>query len=388
MKVYIILPTYNERANIGRMIDSLNEVFKSLAHDMNILVVDDNSPDGTQDIVREYQTYHSHLHLITGQKQGLGKAYIRGMEEALRLGADAVFEMDSDFSHDPSDVPRLLACLEAGADFVIGSRYVPGGSIPGEWSFYRKLNSKFGNIVARYVAGISPVRDCTAGFRCIRAPLLKRLDLGSIRTQGYGFQVSLLHAAYISGARIQEIPVQFTDRVAGESKLGLKDIIEFIINAGAIRVRGLETFGKFCAVGLSGVAVNLGLFSILHGMGLSKFVASPLAIEASILWNFLWNHRWTFGQRQSSRGITVKGLQFNLVSLISLGISFGTFVLLSTFFPEGSPYLFQILGIIPATAVNYFLNSYWTFVDGNKEPRPILRVIRNESKATVIEDPV
>ncbi|WP_141734622.1 GtrA family protein [Oligoflexus tunisiensis] len=363
MKVFLVLPTYNERANIGRMISSLDQVFQTLRHDMNILVVDDNSPDGTQDVVREYQTTRPYLHLITGQKQGLGKAYIRGMEEALRLGADAVFEMDSDFSHDPWDVPRLLKALEDGADFVIGSRYVPGGSIPAEWSTYRKLNSKFGNIVARYVAGIYPVRDCTAGFRCIRARVLQDVDLATIRTQGYGFQVSLLHAAYISGARIREIPVKFTDRVEGESKLGFQDIIEFIVNAWSIRLRGLETFARFCVVGFSGVIVNLGLFSLLHAAGLSKYIASPLAIEASILWNFTLNHKWTFAQRQNQRRTAIKGLQFNLVSLVSLGISFGTFVLLSHLFPEGSPHLFQVCGIIPATAVNYFLNSYWTFVD-------------------------
>ncbi len=366
MKVFLVLPTYNEKANIGRMIASLDQVFATLKHDMNILVVDDNSPDGTQDVVRDCQTTRPHLHLITGQKQGLGKAYIRGMEEALRLGADAVFEMDSDFSHDPWDVPRLLSALEEGADFVIGSRYVPGGSIPEEWSTYRKLNSKFGNIVARYVAGIYPVRDCTAGFRCIRAKVLQDVDLSTIRTQGYGFQVSLLHAAYITGARIKEIPVKFTDRVEGESKLGFKDIVEFILNAWAIRLRGMETFAKFCVVGLSGVAVNLGIFSALHALGLSKYVASPLAIEASIIWNFSLNHKWTFAQRQNQRRTAIKGLQFNLVSLVALAISFGTFVLLSHLFPEGSPHLFQVLGIIPATGVNYFLNSYWTFVDRSK----------------------
>lgn len=361
MKVFIILPTYNEKANIGRMISSLDEVFRTLPHDMNILVVDDNSPDGTQDVVRACQASRPHLHLITGQKQGLGKAYVRGMEEALRLGAEAVFEMDSDFSHDPWDVPRLLEALIEGADFVIGSRYVPGGSIPAEWSSYRKLNSKFGNIVARYIAGIYAVRDCTAGFRCIRASLLEQIDLSSIRTQGYGFQVSLLHAAYVAGAVVRELPVQFTDRVEGESKLGFKDIIEFILNAATIRLRGMETFAKFGAVGLSGVIINLSIFTILHDMGLSKYLASPVAIEFSILWNFLLNHRWTFAQRQSQRRTAIKGLQFNLVSLISLAISFGTFVVLSNLFPDGNPHFFQVLGIIPATGVNYFLNSYWTF---------------------------
>jgi dolichol-phosphate mannosyltransferase len=116
------------------------------------------------------------------------------------------------------------------------------------------------------------------------------------------------------------------------------------------------------------VGVNLGIFSLLHATGLSKYVASPLAIEASILWNFMLNHKWTFTQRHTQRRTAIKGLQFNLVSLVALAISFSTFVLLSKLYPEGSPHLFQILGIIPATAVNYFLNSYWTFVDHSKSP--------------------
>ena len=136
--------------------------------------------------------------------------------------------MDCDFSHDPEDVPRLLSEIEKGADFVIISRYVPGGKIPEEWKLWRKANSFFGNLVARMVAGIYPVRDCTAGFRAIRTSMLRQVDFDSIKTQGYGFQVSLLHACYVLGAKVREVPVLFTDRAYGESKLGLKDIIEFI----------------------------------------------------------------------------------------------------------------------------------------------------------------
>ena len=141
-----------------------------MRHDCHVLVVDDSSPDGTADVVRQKQTLYPNVHLLTGKKQGLGAAYIRGMRYALdNLRADAVFEMDSDFSHKPEDVPRLMAALDTGADFVIGSRYVKGGSIPPEWGMFRRMNSLFGNIVARYLAGIYKVRDCTAGFRASRA---------------------------------------------------------------------------------------------------------------------------------------------------------------------------------------------------------------------------
>ncbi|HEY6044518.1 MAG TPA: glycosyltransferase, partial [Nitrosospira sp.] len=159
LRVVIILPTYNERENIGNLIDALQAQFKTLPHDMQILVVDDSSPDGTADVVRMKQASSFNVHLLMGQKSGLGAAYIRGMIYAMdQLGADAVFEMDADFSHKPEDVPRLLAALDAGADFVIGSRYVKGGSIPEKWGFLRRMNSWGGNIVARYVAGIYKVR--------------------------------------------------------------------------------------------------------------------------------------------------------------------------------------------------------------------------------------
>ena len=131
MRIVIILPTFNERANIGRLIDELQVVFRALAHEMHVLVVDDNSPDGTADVVRDRQVTYQHVHLLLGQKLGLGAAYIRGIRFALAsIHVDALFEMDADFSHKPQDVPRLIAALELGADVAVGSRYVPGGSIP------------------------------------------------------------------------------------------------------------------------------------------------------------------------------------------------------------------------------------------------------------------
>ena len=143
MKVVIIVPTYNERENIGRLIEALEGQFATIRHDMHILVVDDTSPDGTAEVVRGLMSTRVNLHLLIGRKEGLGAAYIRGMDHALRdLGADAVFEMDADFSHKPEDVPRLLAALDGGADFVIGSRYVQGGSIPAEWGTVRRMNSQ------------------------------------------------------------------------------------------------------------------------------------------------------------------------------------------------------------------------------------------------------
>ncbi|ANQ85536.1 glycosyltransferase [Azoarcus olearius] len=362
MKVVVIVPTYNERSNIGPLVEALDRQFATLAHDMHILVVDDNSPDGTAAEVRALQTRFPRLHLIEGRKAGLGAAYVRGMNHAMdALGADVVFEMDADFSHRPEDLPRLMAEIDRGADFVIGSRYVKGGSIPANWGLMRRLNSLGGNIVARYVAGIYRVRDCTAGFRAIRCAVLRGIDFSRLRVQGYAFQVALLHAAVTNGARVVEIPVDFIDRTRGESKLGFADIMEFVWNAWWIRLQSSRVFIKFALVGLSGVAVNLGAFAAFLALGMNKFVASPLAIEVSIVSNFLLNNYWTFRWRKTRDHVRVKGLKFNVVSLVALGVSFSTFAAVSSLYPALPPWVPQLAGIPPAMLVNYFLNSYWTF---------------------------
>lgn len=240
-KTIIIIPTYNERENIGFLIDELQIQFKTMPHDCHILIVDDNSPDGTADIVRQKQAMSNNIHLLSGQKQGLGAAYIRGMLHAVHnLEAEAIFEMDADFSHKPEDVPRLMQALDEGADFVIGSRYVAGGSIPKQWGFFRRMNSLFGNIVARYIAGIYSVKDCTAGFRAIKAILIREINLNDFRVQGYAFQMALLYEAKLRNAKIREVPVDFIEREDGYSKLRLKDITEFIGSAFLLRFRSIK----------------------------------------------------------------------------------------------------------------------------------------------------
>ena len=362
MKIVVILPTYNEKDNIGLIIQALREQFQKIPHDMQILVVDDNSPDGTADIVRAARESFVNLHLITGEKQGLGAAYVRGMKFAINeLHAEVVMEMDSDFSHKPVDVPRLIEAVAGGADFVIGSRYVPGGKIPDDWSLLRRMNSRWGNVFARYVAGMYAVRDCTAGFRAIRASIIKKIDLDALKVRGYAFQISLLHEAILNHAKVLEVPVEFVDRKRGQTKLGLSDIIEFMLNAWWIRFERSRTFLRFAAVGSIGVVVNLAAFTQFMAMGLNKFIASPLAIELSIITNFLMNNFWTFRERENDDKIHIRGVKFNIVSFASLGVSYGTFLLFSRIDPNGIPQLHQAAGILPATLINYFLNSYWTF---------------------------
>ena len=364
MKIVIILPTYNEKDNIRLLVPALWQQFAEIRHEMHVLVVDDHSPDGTADAVRELMGRYANLHLLTGEKQGLGAAYIRGMTYALQeLGAEAVMEMDADFSHKPEDVPRLLAALDTGADFVIGSRYIPGGSIPGNWGRLRQAISRWGNIFARYLAGLYRVQDCTAGFRAIRGSLLQRIDFSSLKVQGYAFQIALLNQAMLNQAVIREIPVHFVDRQRGATKLGLADICEFVINVWWIRFQASRTFLKFAAVGIFGVVVNLATFIFLVHLGVNKFLASPLAIELAIVNNFLLNNYWSFRARNPSEPLLLKGLKFKGVSLLALGVSYATFLGLGVLFPHTAPYIHQVVAILPATFVNYFLNAYWTFRD-------------------------
>ena len=228
---------------------------------MHVLVVDDNSPDGTGDAVRELMAAYPWLHLITGEKQGLGAAYIRGMIYALKeFQAEAVMEMDADFSHLPADVPRLARRPGRRADFVIGSRYIPGAA-------FRKTGVGCGRPFPAGAMSLpatwpgSTGQGCTAGFRAIRAALLRRIDFNTLAAvQGYAFQITLLNQALINKAVIAEIPVVFVDRVHGATKLGLGDIVEFLLDVWWIRFQACKTFLKFAAVGATGVVVNLGLF--------------------------------------------------------------------------------------------------------------------------------
>ena len=238
MKVCVILPTYNERGNIARLLSSLLGVFDGLKRfDMHVLVADDHSPDGTGDVVLGFMEQHKNIHISAGEKQGLGMAYIRGFKCAMdELGADVVFQMDADFSHDPALIPRFLEEIEKGYDVVIGSRYVKGGDTPG-WSFRRRVISRCGNLFLRYVGGLYKVNDCTTGFRAIRVSLLRQIDFGLLHTRGYAFLSTLLYELCAHGAKVKEIPMVFRDREFGETKLNQRDMVEFFFNSLRLRWR-------------------------------------------------------------------------------------------------------------------------------------------------------
>jgi dolichol-phosphate mannosyltransferase len=220
MKTLIIIPTYNEYENIPPL---LKAIF-SYVPQTDILIIDDNSPDGTGELVDEIGLTDKRVHIIhrTG-KLGLGTAYVTGFKYAIAHNYDAAFEMDADFSHDPQYLPNFLTAIEH-ADLVIGSRYIPGGATP-NWSIIRRLISGGGNIFARLVLGM-PIHDCTAGYRCYRCEVLESIDLESVESQGYGFQVELAYRVMKQGFRIVETPIVFMDRRVGKSKMSRKIVLE------------------------------------------------------------------------------------------------------------------------------------------------------------------
>ncbi len=217
MKVIVVIPTYNEKENAARMADAVLAQQLSNGAALELLFVDDNSPDGTGALIEDLMKKEPRIHCLHRiAKEGLGRAYVAGFKKALELGADVVIQMDCDFSHDPNDIPRLVAASEK-FDLVIGSRYVKGGSTPG-WPFKRRLISRAGGCFIRMVTGM-PIKDPTGGFRCWRRATLEGLDLDTVESAGYSFQLEMNHRTWKCDFSITEIPITFTDRVAGVSKI-------------------------------------------------------------------------------------------------------------------------------------------------------------------------
>ncbi len=217
--VTVVLPTYNELENLGLIAPEI------VGHRYQLLVVDDNSPDGTGRLADSLARDVPEISVLhRSEKAGLGPAYAAGFEAALADGAEILIEMDADFSHDPGDLPRLVAAIDQGADVAIGSRYVPGGSTP-DWPILRQVISRGGNFYARAMLGI-PIKDATAGFRAYRAEALRQLPFATAEASGYGFQVEMAWRAHQAGMNVVEVPISFRDRKRGTSKMGLPIVIE------------------------------------------------------------------------------------------------------------------------------------------------------------------
>ena len=225
----MLIPTYEERENIGGLIDKIRDI----SQELTIIVIDDNSPDNTEEVVRQKQKVFKNLHLISREKKlGLGAAYIHGMKEAISMGFDFIITMDSDFSHDPEVIPDMILALQ-NSDAVVGSRYVKGGGIK-NWPVHRKLMSAAANLLLRLILK-TRVKDSTSGYRCIRTKLLKKISYSAIRSQGYSFLYEMLYKMRQAGARITEIPIIFIDRKFGFTKISKTEIYKALLSMFRLR---------------------------------------------------------------------------------------------------------------------------------------------------------
>jgi dolichol-phosphate mannosyltransferase len=232
--VWLVIPTYNEAENLPNIVRAATAALEQGApDDHRILVVDDNSPDGTGALADRLAAEYDWVEVLhRPAKSGLGQAYLAGFARALESGAQLVIEMDADFSHDPAYLPQLLAAAE-DADLVLGSRYVPGGGVR-DWGLLRRLISRGGGLYARTVLRVD-VRDLTGGFKCIRRDVLEAIDLPSVRAQGYGFQIEVTYRAVLAGFRVREIPIVFMDRAVGSSKMSTRIALEAMLLVPAMR---------------------------------------------------------------------------------------------------------------------------------------------------------
>jgi len=236
MKALVIIPTYNERENVDRIIPQV----LGMDERIDVLIVDDKSPDGTGEIVEEISRSNSRVKVIHREKKlGLGSAYVTGFKYALEQGYEYIFEMDADFSHDPEDLKRFLKEAE-DSDLVVGSRYTDGVSVI-NWPMSRLLLSYFANVYARIVTGV-PIYDLTGGFKCFRRRVLESINLDEISSDGYGFQIEMNYKAYRKGFKVKEIPIIFVERRSGSSKMNRRIIWEAFFLVWRLRLGSL--FGR------------------------------------------------------------------------------------------------------------------------------------------------
>ena len=379
--VVIVIPTYNEAGSIGTMIDYLNtKTFPSLDKkwDMKILVVDGNSPDGTGKIVTAKSKKYSNTYLLTEtSKDGIGAAYLKGFKYAMeKLIADFIFEFDGDFQHPPEAIPGMLAAMDEGYDYVIGSRKIKGGSNPKGWGFKRLFFSEFGGLVARFVMffpfkNFFKVTDPTTGLKVTRVKGFADhldLDYSHLYSRSFGYKFQLLFNTLKLGAKFKEVPLIFNVRTSGESKIEKQATIDMLLVVFKIRWFDdfTQKFMKFGVIGLFGFAVNVigaKIFKSLlitpgSNISLLNGLTNAMASEIAIISNFTFNNIWTFAADKLSdpKIIFSKFITFNLSSVVT-GIIIPSVVIsvLSAFFGDHL-FIFQIIAIFGLTIpLNWFV---------------------------------
>lgn len=324
-KAIIIIPTYNEAGTIEKTLLAVDEVLASIKNwEMEVLIVDDSSPDGTGKVVTNVSKKLPYVHLFTNaKKSGLGGAYLKGMAQAFGpMKADVVFEFDADLSHDPKKIPELLAKIDQGYDMALGSRYIPGGSIPEDWGWHRKFLSVFGNMLIATILTDFSIHDWTAGYRAITKKVYEAVkdEMTSESFAGYTFQIGFLHKTKRKGFTVAEVPIQFIDREVGESKLGMEYIKNTLLYIIKVRLKELmhHRIFRFVIVGGIGALIQLStlqLFRRAFPYQLSYF----FSVELAVLSNFIFSNLWTFADKAiGAAQIPFKFIQFNLASFGSI----------------------------------------------------------------------
>ena len=353
MKVVLIIPTYNEKGNVEKLIYSLEkDIFPHIQnHSMSILVVDDNSPDGTADEVKVLMGQYENISLLTGKKEGLGAAYIRGMTYAIeKMDAQAMFEIDADLSHPPQKVGEFLSKMDEGYDLVIGTRYSGGGSIPSNWPIHRKIFSIFGNLLVRIILLRPYIHDWTGGFRLLKKEVFLKEKKELLNFNGYIFQISFLHKAARDGFKVAEVPFHFSDRTLGKSKIAplgyIGNVLKYIISA-RIYESMHSPFLKYGITGFFGYLINAISLEVFYRKGMHPAVAGAIGAELSIIFNFIVNNFWAFSEHKITHPwkVLLKFPQFNLISFGSLVIITSVIWIGTHLFGEETRQIFLVIAI-------------------------------------------
>jgi dolichol-phosphate mannosyltransferase len=353
--IALVIPTYNERDNVGKLVESLDRALQTESYE--ILFVDDDSPDGTAAAVDSLTDRYPVSVLVRKGRRGLASAVVEGIQAT---SAPIVVVMDADLQHPPEQITALLEQVRSGADVAVASRYVTGGTAPG-LSRFRSVASRGAVMLAHALLPRSlGIADPMSGFFALRRTLIDGHNL-----QPVGYKILLEILSVTNPSLVAEVPVALHKRAAGKTKMGIQQKLEYLAHVLSLlaRTKELTRFVKFCAVGLSGVGVNLGILWLLtERAGLFYLLSATISIECSIISNYLLNEFFTFRDRRYGGGsrLLVRLARFNAVSLVGVGLNLGVLWILTSL--AGLYYLVSNLcGIVVATTWNYLVNSRWTW---------------------------
>jgi dolichol-phosphate mannosyltransferase len=354
-KISLIIPTYNEKDNIVPLVERVHQALSG--YDYEILLVDDNSKDGTIEVATGLASRFPVKVVVRREERGLATAVVHGLKHA---AGSIVAVMDADLQHPPEVLPDLVKALENGADMAVASRYIKGGGCP-DWGLSRRVISKAALLVSHLLLPATrQVKDPLTGFFMFRR---EKVDVDRLKPSGYKISLEIMLMGNFQ--RVVEVPYIFEDRSAGKSKLRPQQQIDYLKHVFSLMARTgeLEMFIKFIAVGLSGVAVNEGVYWLLTrfgGLAAYDYWAVVVGIEVSIITNFILNDTFTFARRRTGKSFAGRLLKFNLICIAGAGVQWGLFMLFTRVFGVYD-LLSNFIGIVVAFLWNYFINRNWTW---------------------------